>query len=279
MKWKVQLGSAVWVAIAVSLISIAGGTALFVWSGAYNVAASSQHTQPVYTLLEYAMTRSVRVRASSEKIVDQNGAALTGRGAACYRDNCEQCHGGPGVAPHSFALGMQPLPGPLIGATQRWDTRELYWLTRNGITMSGMPAWRYRLDDADLRAVVAFVEALSTLSASEYRTATSGQPQCMPRQGQRSAGDADRGRRALSQYGCNGCHIIPGVTGADVHVGPPLHDVGRRQLIAGQVPNTPENMVRWLLDPQAIDPRTAMPKLGIVEADAQDMAAYLQTLQ
>ncbi|MET0963833.1 MAG: c-type cytochrome [Noviherbaspirillum sp.] len=88
-------------------------------------------------------------------------------------------------------------------------------------------------------------------------------------------GDPVRGRLALSQYACQACHTIPGVTGSDVHVGPPLARFAGRRHIARGLPNTPENLARWIRDPKGVDPHTAMPMLGVSEADAKDMTAYL----
>jgi cytochrome c2 len=90
-----------------------------------------------------------------------------------------------------------------------------------------------------------------------------------------SVGDAGRGKVALGQYGCRACHMIPGVTGSKVYVGRPLEDLAKRRFIAGTLPNDQANLVRWIRDPQAIDPGTAMPKLGVSERDALDMSAYL----
>jgi cytochrome c len=69
------------------------------------------------------------------------------------------------------------------------------------------------------------------------------------------------------------------VPGADGLVGPPLAGIASRAYIGGVAPNTPENMVRWLMDPPALAPRTAMPNLGVAPSDARDMAAYLYTLR
>ena len=78
---------------------------------------------------------------------------------------------------------------------------------------------------------------------------------------------------------CNACHSIPGVTGSQVRVGPPLAGMGRRTRIAGTLDYTPEGMVRWLRETQAVKPGTAMPQMGVTEQDARDIAAYLQTLR
>jgi cytochrome c len=92
-------------------------------------------------------------------------------------------------------------------------------------------------------------------------------------------GDADRGQELTASFGCGSCHTIPGIEGADAVVGPPLTDMGRREYIAGKLPNRPDNMIRWLIDPQAVEPGTAMPNMGISERQARDVAAYLYTLR
>jgi cytochrome c2 len=92
-------------------------------------------------------------------------------------------------------------------------------------------------------------------------------------------GDAENGRLLLRQFGCGTCHRIPGVATADGAVGPSLDGVARRVYIGGFVPNTPDNMSRWIRNPQAFDPRTAMPRLQVGEAHARDMTAYLYTLR
>ena len=91
---------------------------------------------------------------------------------------------------------------------------------------------------------------------------------------ERSA-NAANGRLLLQQYGCGSCHAIPGVVNARGNVGPSLAGVRSRVYIAGFLPNTPENMARWIVAPQAIDPLTAMPDLQVPTAHASDMVAYL----
>jgi cytochrome c1 len=73
--------------------------------------------------------------------------------------------------------------------------------------------------------------------------------------------------------------VIPGATGPRARVGPPLAGIASRKILAGVLPNTPENMVRWLRGPQSVDPPTAMPDLGVTERDARDITAYLATLK
>lgn len=91
--------------------------------------------------------------------------------------------------------------------------------------------------------------------------------------------DPDRGARAMIQYGCGACHTIPGVTGARGSVGPHLGGFADRAYVAGVLPNEPGGLVRWLVNPVAHSPMTAMPDLGVTEPEARDMAAYLYTLR
>ncbi len=94
-----------------------------------------------------------------------------------------------------------------------------------------------------------------------------------------TGGDPDKGKAAIQAYGCASCHTIPGIRGADGLVGPPLTQVGARMYIAGILNNTPQNMIDWLQNPPAINPRTAMPNLHVTNRDAKDIASYLYTLQ
>jgi cytochrome c2 len=91
--------------------------------------------------------------------------------------------------------------------------------------------------------------------------------------------DPERGRAAIGRYGCGSCHDIPGVRGAGGMVGPPLGQVSQRVFIAGVLPNEPDNMIRWIENPPAIDPQTAMPNTGVTMRDARDITAYLYTLR
>ena len=94
-----------------------------------------------------------------------------------------------------------------------------------------------------------------------------------------TGGNPQRGAALISDYGCGHCHTIPGIRAADGVVGPPLFFFSRRVYIAGEVPNTPENLVRWVRNPPSIEPGTAMPVLGLDEQQARDVAAYLYTLR
>jgi len=91
-------------------------------------------------------------------------------------------------------------------------------------------------------------------------------------------GSRDRGLETIVDAGCGTCHTIPGVPSADGKVGPPLVDFAERAIIAGRVPNTVPNAIRWVRAPQQVEPGTAMPDLGLSAQQARDVVAYLYTL-
>ncbi|MEO8925456.1 MAG: c-type cytochrome [Caldimonas sp.] len=92
-------------------------------------------------------------------------------------------------------------------------------------------------------------------------------------------GNAQHGPPLIVAYGCAACHTVPGVKEARGNVGPPLTRFGDRTYIAGMLRNTPANLVRWIRDPQGVLPGNAMPNMGVTEAEARDIAAYLYTLR
>ena len=279
--------------VILTLVTLAVAAALtgaaVILGGLYDISATDQHLAPTYKVLDTALRRAVKRRADELEVPPLDGAGTIERGLSLYHEHCVQCHGAPGVAPQPFALGLTPLAANLAYTAREWGAAELFWVVKNGIKMTAMPAWEFRLSDAEMWAVVAFMEKLPELSPMDYRAALARlRPAAAPSQAQTGAAEAEvapgtasvaRGRQAMLQYACVTCHRIPGVVGPNAPVGPPLEGIGTRAFIAGVLPNEPHHMVRWLRSPQAVNPLSAMPDLGVGERDARDMAAFLATLR
>lgn len=156
--------------LTVALLGVLGlaGAAVVLFRGIYNVAAIYQHTGPVYELLDFALHRSVAVRANAivPPMLDEKG--LYERGFRIYRDHCVQCHGAPGVPRAAIGQGMLPLPNNLVQTAREHPAGYIYWVVANGIRMTGMPAWQFRLNERELWAVTGFVERLPELSPRAY---------------------------------------------------------------------------------------------------------------
>lgn len=256
----------------------------FVLLGVYDVSALHQHTPLVYRAIDAVLRRSIEYRARGIEPPPLDRPAMIERGFRHYRDACVQCHGAPGVAREDIGKGMTPVPANMVDTARRWRPAEIYWTVRNGIKMTGMPAWEFVYEDEDIWAIVAFVEAMPGMTAADYR-AMDARVAALDRAGIADAAseylptpDPERGRTALQGHGCTACHSIPGVVGPEPEVGPPLQGIAGRRYIAGVLSNDFDNMVRWIRDPQAVDPRTVMPDLDVGERDAADIAAYLYAM-
>lgn len=275
------------ITVAASAAITAVLAAIAVYIGVYDVSATNQHTASVYYLLETSLRRSVRLRASGIPVPALDDPDMSVRGFKLFRTHCVQCHGAPGIAPEPFALGLTPSPAALLESVKEWSAAETYWIIRYGIKMSGMPAWQYRLSEEQIWDVVAFMKVLPTLSPADYKrwnnqhAPIAEQASAAParRGGPARPGDRTAGKQALQQYLCITCHAIPGVVGAHGRVGPSLAGIASRQYIAGVLPNTTANMLRWIRHPTEVDPLTAMPDLNVSEQDARDIAAFLYTLR
>ncbi|MGB6102320.1 MAG: c-type cytochrome [Pusillimonas sp.] len=272
-------------AASAAITALLGG--LVIYSGIYDVSATAQHTSVVYHLLETSLRRSVKLRTSDVQVPVLDDEARAINGFKLFQKHCVQCHGAPGIAPEPFARGLTPAPASLVASASAWSAAEIHWMIEHGIKMSGMPAWKYRLNDQEIWDIVAFMKVLPGLSPADYQQwsvrhvpVPAPSPPASPPLPERDArlGDAGAGRKAVQQYLCATCHVIPGIVGANYHVGPSLAGMASRKYIAGVLPNTPANMLRWLRDPTEVDPLTAMPDLDVSDQDARDIAAFLYTL-
>jgi len=90
-----------------------------------------------------------------------------------------------------------------------------------------------------------------------------------------SDSSVEQGRQLIASYGCGSCHTITGIPGADSIVGPPLDNYYQRTYIVGRIPNTWDNLIAWIQNPQHFEPGSAMPNLGVSETDANQITAYL----
>jgi mono/diheme cytochrome c family protein len=278
--------------LAAAIVVIAGAAA-FVYSGIYDIAATEQHTAPVFWVLKTTMRRAIQHHARDVNVPRLADPTLISKGRTLFVAHCSRCHGAPGVAPEPFALGLRPTPANLANTGIEWPPAQLYWAIKHGMKLTGMPAWEYRLADDDLWAIVAYIQRMPYESPREFheRIAASASPSA-PMRPLSSAtddsanrlttaggGDARRGRHLLLQYGCDVCHEIRGVVGASMPVGPPLDHMGLHSFIGGVLQNTPGNLVRWIRTPQKFVPDGAMPDLGVTDRDAIDIAAYLESLR
>jgi mono/diheme cytochrome c family protein len=141
----------------------------FIYSGIYNVAATYPDAAPVAWVLSTTMDRSVKRHAAGIKAPALDDPAMLQAGSSRYRTTCVACHGAPGVQIGDTGRGLNPDPPELTEAASDWKPNELFWITKNGVRMSGMPAWGVTYSDKDIWAIVVFVRKLPSMTPSEYQ--------------------------------------------------------------------------------------------------------------
>jgi mono/diheme cytochrome c family protein len=165
-RWKTALDHGVAIAAAGAILGL--GAIAFAYSGLFEVEASKPHSWLIDWTTKTTMTHSVRrhaigieapATASSEQVID---------GFCQFEKHCVACHGAPAVPRESWANGMTPDPPYLVDARSKWRPRELYWIVRNGIKMTGMPAWEREMSQQQTWDVVAFLGAMPKLPSGTY---------------------------------------------------------------------------------------------------------------
>jgi mono/diheme cytochrome c family protein len=163
-------------AIAIGAAAIAGfvlvllvGALVVISTGTYNVAATAPHTAVARWLLNTTQERSVSARADDVPAQPPVDSAMLRHGFEEYREMCVACHGAPGVERGALGKGINPEPPDLAKESAEWSDGEIFWITKHGIKMAGMPAFGVTHSDEELWGIVAFVRRLESMSPEEYR--------------------------------------------------------------------------------------------------------------
>ena len=142
----------------------------FAYSGFYDVSARSPHSAFTNWLAPMAMHASVKRRSKEIAVPDLNDEALQIAGISDFDAMCKSCHGAPGYPAEAVGKGLNPPPPDLKESASAMTSAELFWVTKQGIKMTGMPAWGATHDDEDLWAVVAFMKELPNIDAVSYES-------------------------------------------------------------------------------------------------------------
>jgi len=142
--------------------------ALFIWAGLFNVAATSKHSWPTTLLLHYAMERSVAYHSPNLDSPNLDDPTLVSRGATHYASSCAPCHGAPGELASPIAQQMTPTPPGLYSAGRDYTPSQLFWIIKNGVKMTAMPAWPAQERKDEIWAMVAFIKHLPDFNTESF---------------------------------------------------------------------------------------------------------------
>jgi len=142
---------------------------LFIYSGWYNVSANEQENGIMKWVLNTTKDRSIEFRSKDITVPDLNDSSMLKEGFEHYNEMCVSCHGAPGLEETEVSVGLNPTAPFLVKVSKEIDPKELFWITKNGIKMTGMPAWGKTHSDEKIWAIVAFVKKLPNMTAEEYQ--------------------------------------------------------------------------------------------------------------
>jgi len=163
-------------AIIVSVVAACFGAAsIMVYTGAFDVAADTPHSQPVYWSLQKVREYSIAVRASDVVPNDLGDAKRIASGAVQYAEMCSSCHLAPGMERTEISRGLYPRAPELRRGSDLTPAEE-FWVVKHGIKMTGMPAWGVTHNDEILWDVVAFLRKMPELTAEAYQTLVKNAP-------------------------------------------------------------------------------------------------------
>lgn len=155
--------------ILIVLIIQAVALVIFIFSGTYNISTANHDNAFVNWWLSEGATRAVKHHARGITVPSLDNPALVQEGFMHYDEMCVQCHGAPGKDPDEIAKGLWPKAPDLSMSPDDWTPAQLFWITKNGIKFSAMPAWGPTHDDDKIWSMVAFIEKLSKMSPADYQ--------------------------------------------------------------------------------------------------------------
>jgi len=171
---KAAVSTRFWTGIFVGIIGVvvlaAAVSLTVIYSGAYNIAATEGH----YSLVRWAFStnfhNAVESGAQDVEAPDSFSQSAIAAGAAQYKNMCQHCHTGPGVERADWAAGMLPKPPQLTEAAADWKAEQIFWIVKNGVRMTGMPAFGPTHEDEFVWNIVAFVNELPAMTPQQYES-------------------------------------------------------------------------------------------------------------
>jgi mono/diheme cytochrome c family protein len=154
------------------------GAAVFFFGGYYNVAGTAEEPAIVKWVLVQVRKASVARYATDAPPAGFDDAANVQAGARAFSARgCVNCHGAPGVNWAKFSEGLHPDPPDLKEIANERDPKHLFWVVKNGINMTGMPAFGpLEVPDKEIWSIVAFIKKLPTVTTENYRAWTALSP-------------------------------------------------------------------------------------------------------
>ena len=158
-------------AIAVLIAVFAAGILAFIYSGTFDITATTPHWDITHRVLLTVKEQSIKRQALDIKVPELDDPEKVHTGFRNFHAMCVTCHNAPGAAPTEISKGLYPVAPNLAETVKGRTSAELYMIIKHGIKMSGMPAWEPSHSGDEIWSIVAFLRTLPNMSDDEYQGA------------------------------------------------------------------------------------------------------------
>jgi len=155
--------------VVLTLLALLVVFLIFIYSGLYNVSAMNREGGVINWVLNTTRNSSIESHSKNITVPDLTDSSMIKEGFEHYNEMCVSCHGAPGIEETELSKGLNPPAPYLVEAANFIDAREMFWVTKNGIKMTGMPAWGKTHSDEKVWAIVAFMKKLPGMTTEEYQ--------------------------------------------------------------------------------------------------------------
>ncbi len=153
--------------IVIAVVAAAG--LIFLYSGTYNISAMVPHNKITLWMIHRLTDNSEEHYSKNIVAPNLNDSSMVMTGFLHYREMCQTCHGAPGIERSEIGKGLYPHPPNLAHSAKEMPPSMLFWITKNGIKMTGMPAFGKTHTDDKIWDIVAFLEKLPNMTKEQYQ--------------------------------------------------------------------------------------------------------------
>lgn len=156
--------------VVLTLVAMVVAFVIYIYSGSYNVSQLASHNATMKWAINTAKEKSISKSIRDIKVPPMNDTSMLIEGFSHYNEMCTTCHGGPGVSPDELAKGLYPLPPKFYKSDDMPEPAEAFWVIKNGIKYTAMPAFGPTHNDQKIWAITDFLlNKMNKMSPEEYQ--------------------------------------------------------------------------------------------------------------
>lgn len=154
--------------IVITIVILIAAFLIFLYSGTYNVSAMVPHNKLTLWVINTLKDNSIEHRSKDIKAPNLDDSTMIKTGFVHYREMCVTCHGAPGIKRSEIGQGLYPHPPNLAHSAKEMPASQLFWITKNGIKLTGMPSFGKTHSDQKIWDIVAFMKQLPHMTSAQY---------------------------------------------------------------------------------------------------------------